>query len=626
MCLFFVLSGYLITNILLKQWEKSQTLNLKDFWLRRIRRLLPALVVMLGGVLLWAVLFAPDRLSSLGQEALAALFYANNWQQILRQVSYFESFGPPSPLGHLWSLAVEGQFYLLWPLLLGWGLRCIPRRRWIIVGTVVLALASAVWMAYLYVPGFDPSRVYYGTDTRAFALLIGAALALLWPSDKFSTSLTGSKRWILDGTGALGLGIVLWMILNSNEYQTFLYQGGLLLFSLAAAAVVAALAHPASHLGKVFGLKPLRWLGACSYGIYLWHYPVIVLTSPVVNTAGPDVSRALAQIGASVVLAALSFYLVEEPIRRGKGPGLGAKLGMSGWWRKPAVIGGKVTLLSMVMVLSIFCFTVYGSMLISQEQGYGDGFNEKTVEVEKEISDQENSGTVEGGDYTGELPGGAGQQQGTSQETAEKGSESGYDSNPWLGTEPQAGTDQSQKLTGRDITVIGDSVMINVEPILQQYLPGIVVDAKIGRQMHEASDLIKELRALDKLGKIVIIELGTNGPFTAEQLTKTLDTLNGVEKIILVNVRVPKPWQNVVNETLAKVVATYPNTALIDWYGTSSGHDEYFYKDGVHLKPAGIEAYARLIIQQLSSLGLKTEPEGNLINSGMGNPDAREQD
>jgi peptidoglycan/LPS O-acetylase OafA/YrhL len=651
-CLFFVLSGYLITNILLNQWEESQSLNLKDFWLRRIRRLLPALLLMLVGVLLWAILFAPDRLTSLGQEAVAALFYANNWQQILQQVSYFESFGPPSPLGHLWSLAVEGQFYLLWPLLLGWGLRYFSRRRWIIGGTVALALASAVGMAYLYIPGLDPSRVYYGTDTRAFALLIGAVLALLWPSGKLSPNLTGFKRWILDGVGVLGLVIVLWMFLETNEYQPFLYQGGLLLFSLAAAVMVIVLAHPASRLGKIFSLKPLRWLGACSYGIYLWHYPIIVLTSPPVNTGGPNIFLMLAQIGASVILAALSFYLVEEPIRRGKGSALTARLKISGWWRKPAVIGGKITLLSMVMVLGIFCFTVYGSMLISQDQDRQTNPWEETVKIgaDKEIPGQENSEMEESMDEAmnpseemlnsepnskvdpgvepeTESESGSGSENATeSGSEAEKKPGAGSISDPQTDSGEKSGTDPAQELTGKGITIIGDSVMLNIKPILEEHLPGIVIDAKVGRQMHEASGLIKELRALDKLGKIVIIELGTNGPFTAEQLTKTLDALEGVEQIVLVNVRVPKPWQNVVNETLAKVAATYPNTSLIDWHGASSGHDEYFYQDGVHLKPAGADAYAQLIIQGISPLGLKEEHQDDIVNFEMENSDAREQD
>lgn len=603
-CLFFVLSGYLITGILLRQWEQSGSIDLKEFWLRRARRLLPALFVMLGGVLLWAAFYAPDRLASLGQEVLAALFYTSNWNQIFHNVSYFESFGPPSPLGHLWSLAVEEQFYLFWPLLLGLGLRYLPRRRWAVGGTAVLALASALAMALIYTPGFDPSRVYYGTDTRAFALLTGAVLAFFWPGSKLSTSLSGYKRLALDGAGLAGLLIIIWMIAQTNQYQPFLYQGGLLLFSLAAAAVVAVLAHPASFLGRLFGLKPLRQLGACSYGIYLWHYPLIILTSPTVNTGGTDILRSLAQIAASIILAVLSFYLIEEPIRRGKWQSFRQGHKSPRWWKKPMLVSGKITFVSMVMVLSVFCFTVYGNMPLSQNSGSSptqeeeregmgiikqtDNFQDPGVGGDKQMPELESPVTERAGNITDE-----------------NSPEMNIETNPETNQENPP-SDPEKKLAGQDITIIGDSVMLVIEPILQKRLPGIVIDAKTGRQMYEASDLISELQALDKLGKTVIIELGTNGSFTEEQLLQTLDSLKGVERILLVNARVPKPWQNVVNETLAKIAESYPRTGLVDWYGASSAHNEYFYSDGVHLNPTGAEAYTELLIQEVASFNKGT--------------------
>jgi peptidoglycan/LPS O-acetylase OafA/YrhL len=195
--LFFVLSGYLITNVLLTQWNRLGTIDLKDFWLRRAKRLLPALFVMLAGTLFWAALAAPERMAALRQEVLAGVFYSSNWYLIFHEVSYFERFGPPSPLGHLWSLAVEEQFYLLWPLLLGLGLRRLPRprRSWLVGGTILIALASVVAMALLYQPGHDPNRVYYGTDTRAFALLVGAVAAMIWPVRRTSAGLTAGKRF-----------------------------------------------------------------------------------------------------------------------------------------------------------------------------------------------------------------------------------------------------------------------------------------------------------------------------------------------------------------------------------------------------------------------------------------------
>ncbi|MDD4170535.1 MAG: acyltransferase, partial [Desulfotomaculaceae bacterium] len=273
-CIFFVLSGYLITDILLAQWNLSASMNLKDFWLGRARRLLPALLTMLSLVMLWIYLYDPNRLSSLWNEALAAVFYSSNWWLIFHKVSYFDSFGPPSPLVHLWSLAVEEQFYLLWPLLLGLGLRYIPRRGRLIGLITALVIASATAMAVIYQPGLDPNRVYYGTDTRAFALLIGAVLALLWPSQKLSADLSPRKRMTLDAAGGAALLAVLAMIWLSNQYQSFLYYGGLLLFSIISAVLVAVLAHPASRLGRLFGISPLRGLGMWSSGIYLWHHPV----------------------------------------------------------------------------------------------------------------------------------------------------------------------------------------------------------------------------------------------------------------------------------------------------------------------------------------------------------------
>ncbi|MHB1629149.1 MAG: acyltransferase family protein, partial [Bacilli bacterium] len=280
---FFVLSGYLITDLLVAQWERSGRLELKDFWRRRARRLLPALLVMLVVVVAWITIFERAQLPPLRGDVVAAMLFVSNWWYTFHHVSYFARFGPPSPLGHLWSLAVEEQFYLLWPLALALGLRGVPRRRRLVWLTLASALASALAMALIYQPGVDPSRVYYGTDTRAFALLIGAALALVWPSRKLSATVSSRARLALDLTGGVGLLVVFFMIWRTNQYEVFLYRGGMVLLSVAAAAVVATLAHPASRLSRALGWKPLKWLGVRSYGIYLWHYPVIVLTSPAVN-------------------------------------------------------------------------------------------------------------------------------------------------------------------------------------------------------------------------------------------------------------------------------------------------------------------------------------------------------
>lgn len=572
--LFFVLSGYLITNILLIQWERDRSIDLKRFWLRRAGRLLPALFVMLAGVMLWIAICAPERLTGLKQEVLAAVFYSSNWYLILHHVSYFESFGPPSPFGHLWSLAVEEQFYLFWPLLLGLGLRRIPQRKWIIGGTVVIALTSAAAMALIYIPGIDPSRVYYGTDTRAFALLAGALLAMVWPGGKMSADLSGKKRLALDTVGSMGLLVVLLMIWKTNQYQTFLYQGGLLLFSAAAACVIAALAHPASYLGRIFGWRPLRWLGQCSYGIYLWHYPVIALTSPAVNTEGPNLLRSLWQIGLSIALAALSRYLIEEPIRYGRRKRSPRRtLDLPRRRRRPLVsaVRVSVTALLIVLVMSATAKDISETSATALPENPVSG---NQIQMPEETASGENLKEDPAAD--------------SDHSTADPGT--GSDS---------AEADMDSDITGDEITVIGDSLMIDVEPVLQEQLPGIVIDAQIGRQMHEAPDVISSLQKKGKLGKIVMIELGTNGAFTEKQLKRTLDALNDAEEVVLVNTRVPRPWESVVNEMLAKVSESYPNTTLIDWYSASDGHDDYFYPDGVHLNQKGAEACGEILIEAL---------------------------
>jgi len=334
---FFTLSGYLITDLLLGQWSARGRLQLADFWARRARRLLPALFVMLAVVTAWVTLADRARLGSLRGAVAAAATYSSNWYLIIQNQSYFARFAPPAPLDHLWSLAVEEQFYLAWPWLLLLGLLCLRTRRggrrgggvragrgmpgrWtgglgrLALPTLALAAASGVAMLVLYHPGLDPTRVYEGTDTRALGLLIGAALAMAWPSRRPAPS-GRAARVLVDFGGAAGLVVIALMIWRTGQYSPFIYSGGLIVLSVATAAVLAAAACPGACTGRVLGWEPLRWLGVRSYGIYLWHYPVIVLTSPANSTE--NLTRAALQTAATIAAAALSWRFVEEPIRHG---------------------------------------------------------------------------------------------------------------------------------------------------------------------------------------------------------------------------------------------------------------------------------------------------------------------
>jgi peptidoglycan/LPS O-acetylase OafA/YrhL/lysophospholipase L1-like esterase len=318
--LFFTLSGYLITDLLLSKWLATGRAQLGNFWARRARRLLPALFVMLAIVTAWITLLDRARLANLRGPVGAAATYSSNWYLIVQGQSYFSRFAPPQPLDHLWSLAVEEQFYLIWPWLLLAGLYLIRRRRnagairWLGLPTLALAAGSAVLMWAMYHPAVDPTRVYEGTDTRACGLLIGAALAMVWSSGTASRASRTTSR-VLDVPAAIGLGVIAVMIWRVGQYSTFLYHGGLVLLAIATSAVVAAAACPGSLVGAALSWRPLRWIGVRSYGIYLWHYPVIVLTTPANGTE--DLPRAAWQIATSIGLAALSWKFVEEPVRHG---------------------------------------------------------------------------------------------------------------------------------------------------------------------------------------------------------------------------------------------------------------------------------------------------------------------
>lgn len=571
--IFFVLSGYLITDLLIAEWRREGRLNLKSFWLRRFRRLLPALLVLLSAVAAWIWLVDRSRLPALQGDFLAALTYVSNWWLVYREVSYFESFGPPSPLGHFWSLAVEEQFYLLWPLLLALGLRLQPRRVWLAGAMLLGAAASAAAMALLYEPGADPSRIYYGTDTRAFGLLIGAALAVVWPSGKLSAGTSVRVRRIVDWAGTAGLFAVLLMIVRSGQYDAFLYQGGFVLLSLASAVTIAALAHPSGQLGRILGCRPLRWLGVRSYGIYLWHYPVIVLTGPA-GGDGISLARAALQLTATIGLAALSWKFIEEPIRRGGMKAWGAQL--LGWYRKRLPQPGMRWVVSVLLILFI-CVSCLGESPSppTVTNALAEGAAPTPALTPAPQPDQ--------GNGTGTLTE-------TSAPKTDEAAEAVVETAPPVA--PEAAPEEE---AGAGVTAIGDSVLLGTAVQLEKQLPGIVIDGKVGRQLAQAQEVADRLRSKGKLGSRIIIELGTNGAFSKKQLESLLHSLADAKQIVLVNTRVPRPWEGTVNDMLKEASSRFANTTLVDWHAASAGKASFFAADGVHLKAEGAEYYASLL-------------------------------
>lgn len=597
--LFFVLSGYLITDILLSQRQEQGSVRFADFYIRRARRLLPGMFTVMGTVMVWLLFADPARLASLRGDIVAGTLYISNWWYIFRHVSYFESFGPPSPFGHFWSLAVEEQFYIVWPLLLVGLIALLKRRRLLTVYILTLAVASAAAMAVLYNPDVDPSRVYYGTDTRAFALLAGAALAVVWPSRSLSASIGAAARCVLEAIGLAALAYLAYAMLTGSEYDSSLYGGGMALQAVATALLIGVLAHPASLLSRVFGISPLRWVGRHSYGLYLWHYPVIALTTPSVDTDGVDWLRIALQLTATFALAALSLKYIEDPIRL-----RGFRAFFASAWsarRHPSrVLVLRTALLMSAVLVTAAALRLTGAPPASTVSA------ELTEAADSSVASARpqpttltaNTGTRPTAPNKLTYSSDSGPKADASkpaQGSAEP-SQISPDSQPASPKETESDAESAAPASGQvKYTIMGDSVILDAKPYLEQNIADVYVSGKIGRQMWEASDLLAQFRAQGQLGGRVVIELGTNGSFNSKNLTNVLDSLRDKEKVYLVTVRVPRSWERTVNRALNKAAGEYPNVSLIDWHGASAGHDDYFAEDGVHLTPKGSEAFADLI-------------------------------
>ncbi|MHB8220836.1 MAG: acyltransferase family protein [Acidimicrobiales bacterium] len=558
--LFFVLSGYLITDLLASEYRRHQGIRLPTFWVRRARRLLPALFVMLFVTVGWVTLLDRAQLPAMRSDLVPAIFYYSNWWFIFQHVSYFAKFGPPSPLGHLWSLAIEEQFYLVWPFFMLFGLKWVRDRRVMIVIILAAAAASATEMALLFSPDGNPTRIYDGTDTRAFALLIGAALAFALPRDRSFGSISPSARRILETIGGLALAGIFVMFWRTSEYSAFLYRGGLVIFSILSALAIAVTVHPGTRFGSVLGWAPLRWIGERSYGIYLWHYPVIVLTTPL--NAAPSALRDILQIAASVGLAALSWKFVEQPIRHGLLGRLWYRYRERGWaWPRLRPLGWTIS--GVVLANTVVCCIGLAGVLAVPA-----------------LAATAKDHTV--------LPPKHHHQTTTTVPSVPVSSSSSTSTAP----PPPA---------GQGVTAIGDSILVDASTDLEAMLPGIVIDAKVGQQLYQVQSTVPQLKANGDIGNRLILELGTNGPYSVTQLETLINSLGPMKKIVLINTRVSRPWQTEVNATIATVAAHYPNATVMNWFADSANGPQYFYTDGIHLNPAGAQYYASLIVQALGS-------------------------
>ncbi len=631
---FFVISGYLITALLLSEWKRTGRLDLKTFWLRRARRLLPALFLLLAVSFSYAVLFLPGEVAGLRNDVLAALGYVTNWYYIFGHTSYFQTVGRPSLLQHLWSLAVEEQFYLLWPILLGLGLTRLRRYR-LLTAILAGAAVSTGLMALLYQPDADPSRLYYGTDTRAAGLLIGAALAFVWTPwrrEAWQGRKSGDVSIVLNLVGGAALGLLVWFGLNIGEYDAFLYRGGFALVALTTAVLIAVVVHPLAHLGPaLLDIPPVRWFGLRSYGLYLWHWPVLTVTRPELDVNLDGWPLLVVRLGLTVGLAELSYRFVEAPVRAGRLGRAWQRLGQARGvhrnrltmkWAGTTALG--VAFLTLLGLAATVAQPPAPPSYLAAGAGTPVGLAAGPKQDQPKVTAQTpataaSSAPTQGAQILAPTPTSAPQTQpATVRPTlpvvpktkatlpvASLPTTAAPASALVPGSSLAGPTPPSASKGGPGwITAVGDSVMLGAVGEIKQSLGGVDVEAAVGMQAPAALNILRSLRSSKQLGEIVVIHLGTNGIFSAAQFDEMMSLLKeaGVKSVVFVNVKVPRYWESSINKMLTEGVQRYPGTVLLDWHAVSSTRPDLFWEDGIHLRPKGAEVYTALLAERLKTI------------------------
>lgn len=591
---FFVLSGYLITGILISEVEEEGTIDLKNFWLRRIRRLVPAVMSMAVVIIFVSAVVNRIIFTKGCKDFLASVLGFNNWWQIFNKVSYFEAAGVPSPFTHCWSLAIETQFYLIYPLILLGIYKLVKsreegraKRGLLFAGvTLLLALISVILMIVLFDPQQDASRVYYGTDTRAFSLLFGALLAILWEYQMVPRRLSASVNMVL---GSVSFAVLLVMTIAINGSSNFWYRGGQFVGTILTVLMVYAVSGRKTWLSRFLSNPVLKWIGDRSYSIYLWHYPIILLISKGIKAPW---WITLIEIVLSVVLAELSYRFIETPIRHGI---IGEYLNIlrsrpkSRQEKKRQV---QVARRSLKVMAGTFVLTVslILCMVFVPKKNALDTLQKRETKAKE----------------TGKM----------TEEQLAKQKANGSESDDTICT---ADLTDDEILEGLNLLLIGDSIAVDVTDDFYEMFPNSVSDTKIGRITSLGKQVLDSYIDEKKWeGEGVIFASLSNSPINGE-LEDIREKIGKDMPLFLTTVRIPhETFEEESNSKKKKFVEENDHTYLIDWYAASEGHDEYFDADDTHLLPAGAKAYAKCIKEAVLDAYKKENieiPKSRLVSS-----------
>lgn len=540
--LFFVISGYVITRLLLDSIAQSGGLDLRGFYIARARRLLPALIFMLVTTTIAIGIWAPDTIKRLLTDTPFSLSGTMNWWLVAHHQDYFESIGRPPLLQHTWSLAVEAQFYLVWPLILYFILKQFGKKH-IPLASLAIAAASGITLLIVSLSldaasASKVSHVYFGTDTHSIGLFLGAALAVSWIPQNFNKTVSKKAQDFIDGVGFIGFIGILAAFLFIDETQPTLYKIAFPLAGICGAAIVMSVVHPASRFAPVLQNPVFLWIGERSYAIYLWHWVIFQVTRPSVDLAGKEWALYSLRILIVLALSDISLRYIELPIRRG----------VIQYWLKGLKYRTKKERTQQTRTLSIATVVVLLIAAVVSVRAIGIA-NDQRQKLEESLT-----------------------------------------------SKPSAITE----VVTDGLWVTGDSVILGIRAKLGENKPISVMNARIGRQAPELLSVILQDKAI--AGDVpVIFNLGNNNVLTREQTVAIFEAVKDQPRVIVVNTAVPRPWREGNNALIGEIASQYGNATVVDWNSISEGHLEYFAPDGVHLVPAGVEIYVAEILKALNS-------------------------
>ena len=570
--LVFVLSGYLISSLIIKEYKKTGSLNLYNFYIRRARRLLPAVYFMITVVLVVMVMFNGVLLKKSHLDAIFGYIYSSNWWYIFHKLDYFDSFGSQSPFKHLWSLAIEEQFYMIFPLLF----LLINRKKkdkdgfyklnrnflYVILGVILVSLIAHIILFDIN----NISRIYFGIDTRAFSLLVGVVGAILYPMDKLNTKITPQENLVYSVVSLISITALITIMIYTSEYNTWLYRGGFLLVAILGIIIIISSGKQHTVMAKLLSFKPVVFIGKISYSLYLWHFPVLVLTTPVSEIGKPNIFFVVLRIILTFILAIISYALVETPIRK-----LGFKNYVSIIYKKivkkskktKKIVTSIATVVSILFVMGIFGKSVpYISTAFVKEMDS----NKESQYVNKGENNQDNKQNQENKD---------------NKENKDKKDDK-----------------QNEEKKYSSVIVMGDSLTVDIGEKFQELYPGAVIDGKIGRQLYVAIEEAKNYAQYNSENSAIIFQLGTNGPFTESQIEDLVKVFDKAD-IYFVNIKVPRAWEKTVNTALKEAKEKHSNITIIDWYTVANSGKDLFEPDRVHLNQTGIKEMITLIEKNL---------------------------